>query len=133
MNKVIMLGRLSSDTELRTTQSGTAVCKFSIAVDRPAKQGEERQADFFRIAAWGKTGEFVNTYFEKGQRILIEGRLQNNTYTDKNGTKHYSNDIIAEKVYFADGKRTQQIQQAQQETSQENFEFNPEESDDLPF
>lgn len=125
-----MLGRLSSDTELRTTQSGTAVCKFSIAVDRPAKQGEERQADFFRIAAWGKTGEFVNTYFEKGQRILIEGRLQNNNYEDKNGIKHYSNDVIAEKVYFADGKRTQQ---AQQETSQENFEFNPEESDDLPF
>ncbi|HEY8402589.1 MAG TPA: single-stranded DNA-binding protein [Cytophagaceae bacterium] len=130
MNKVIMLGRLSSDTELRTTQSGTAVCKFSIAVDRPAKQGEERQADFFRIAAWGKTGEFVNTYFEKGQRILIEGRLQNNNYEDKNGIKHYSNDVIAEKVYFADGKRTQQ---AQQETPQENFEFNPEESDDLPF
>lgn len=130
MNKVIMLGRLSSDTELRTTQSGTAVCKFSIAVDRPAKQGEERQTDFFRITAWGKTGEFVNTYFEKGQRILIEGRLQNNNYEDKNGIKHYSNDVIAEKVYFADGKRTQQ---AQQETPQENFEFNPEESDDLPF
>lgn len=106
MNKVILMGRLTADPELRYTTSNIPVCRFSIAVDRPyQKQGEERQADFFRVTAWRTTGEFVSRYFKKGARILVEGSLQNNTYDDNQGVRHYSVDVIAERVYFADSKR----------------------------
>jgi single-strand DNA-binding protein len=106
MNKVILMGRLTADPELRYTTGNIPVCRFSIAVDRPfQKQGEERQADFFRITAWRSTGEFVSRYFKKGVRILVEGWLRNDNYDDNQGVKHYSVDVQAERVYFADGKR----------------------------
>ncbi|MBP7177296.1 MAG: single-stranded DNA-binding protein [Thermoclostridium sp.] len=106
MNKVILMGRLTADPELRYTTGNIPVCRFSIAVDRPfQKQGEERQADFFRITAWRSTGEFVSRYFKKGARVLVEGWLKNDNYDDNQGVKHYSMDVQAEKVYFADSKR----------------------------
>jgi len=106
-NKVILMGRLTRDPEMRTTQSGTAVCKFSIAVDRRfARQGEERQADFFNITAFGQTGEFVSRWFSKGRPILVDGRIENDNYTDNNGVKHYSMNIIAENVSFCGDKRS---------------------------
>ena len=87
MNKVIFMGRLTADPELRyTTGSNIPVCTFSIAVDRPfQKQGEERQADFFRIVAWRSTGEFASRYFRKGMRVLVEGSLRINDYIDNQG------------------------------------------------
>lgn len=129
MNKVILFGRLTADPETRYTQSNTAVCKFSIAVDRPTRQGEEKQADFFRVTAWGKTGEMVQQYFSKGQRILVEGRLQNNNYEDKNGVKHYSNDVVAERVHFVEGKK--QAQDKPQATNEGLYPLPAD--DDLPF
>ena len=118
MNKVIQLGRLTADPETRYTTSNKAVCSFKIAVDRPTRQGEEKQADFFRVTAWGKTGEMVQQFFGKGQKILVEGRLQNNNYTDKNEVKHFSNDVIAEKVHFVEGKKQENTQGNQQSTNE---------------
>lgn len=104
-NRVILMGRLTRDPELRTTPSGIAMCRFSVAVDRQyAKQGEEQQADFFDITVWRNTAEFVCKYFTKGKMIHIEGRLQNNNYTDQNGVKHYSNLVIGESVSFCGDK-----------------------------
>ncbi len=99
-NRVILMGRLVADPELKTTQTGVSVCRFRIAVDRYAKPGEEKQADFIQIQAWRNTAEFVSRYFTKGKPIHIEGRLQNNNYTDQNGVKHYSMDVIADSVAF---------------------------------
>lgn len=106
MNKVIMMGRITHDLELKTTQSGKLICKFSIAVDRKyQKRGEEKKTDFFNVAAWDKTAEFVTKYFGKGQLILIEGELQTYKYTGnlKEPTTWY--EIIAESVNFTGEKK----------------------------
>lgn len=100
MNKVFLMGRLTADPEFSMTQSGMAMCRFSIAVDRPARQGEEKQADFFRVVCWQQTAETVNRYFVKGKPIIVEGRIQNNNYTDNNGVKHYGTDIVADRINF---------------------------------
>lgn len=104
-NRVILMGRLTADPELRQTQSGVAMCRFSIAVDRGyAKQGEEKQTDFFNIVCWRQQAEFVSRYFSKGRMIHVEGRLQQNNYTDQNGVKHYSVDVQADNVAFCGDK-----------------------------
>lgn len=104
-NRVILMGRLTRDPELRTTQSGISMCRFSVAVDRKfSKQGEERQVDFFDVTVWRQTAEFVCKYFNKGRMIHIEGVLQNNNYTDQSGVKHYTNVVIGESVSFCGEK-----------------------------
>ncbi|MDE5884231.1 MAG: single-stranded DNA-binding protein [Oscillospiraceae bacterium] len=101
MNKVIFMGRLVNDPEFSVGQNGNAYCRFQIAVNRSfVRQGEQRQSDFFRITCFGKNAEFVNQYFVKGKPVLIEGKIQNNNYTDKNGVQHYSDEIIADTVSF---------------------------------
>ena len=104
MNKVILLGRLTKDVETRYTQiANTLVAKFTLAVNRRfTKEGEERQADFLNIVAWGKTGEFCSKYFKKGQQVAIVGRLQTRNYEDDKGQKHYVTEVIAEETYFAE-------------------------------
>lgn len=115
-NRVILMGRLTKDPELRTTQSGIAMCRFSIAVDRGyARQGEERQTDFFDVTAWRQTADFVGKYFSKGRMVLIEGSIQNNSYTDQNGVKQYSQAIMAERVQFC-GDKSGSASQAQPQT-----------------
>lgn len=105
-NRVILMGRIVADPELRQTQSGVSMCRIRIAVDRGfAKQGEERQSDFINVVCWRQTAEFVSRYFSKGRMIHVEGRLQNNDYTDQNGVKHYSMDVIADNVTFCGDKR----------------------------
>ena len=106
LNKVIIMGRLTADPELKQTPSGVAVCKFSVAVDRgfKAKDTGERQADFIRVTAWRASAEFVSKYFSKGRMIIVEGALRNNDYEDSNGVKHYSMDVQAEKVQFGETK-----------------------------
>lgn len=100
MNKVIFMGRLVADPEFSTAQNGTAICKFRIAVDRAFQKNGEKQSDFFQITGFGSTAEFVSKYFPKGKPILIEGRIQNNNYTDRDGVQHYQDQIIADKVSF---------------------------------
>lgn len=108
-NRVILMGRLVADPELRQTQSGIAMCRFRIAVDRGyAKQGEEKKADFIQVQCWRQTAEFVSKYFSKGRMIHLEGRLQNNDYTDNNGVKHYGMDVVADNVSFCGDKASNQ-------------------------
>ncbi len=106
MNKVILMGRLTRDPEVRYTQNtNTLVASFALAVNRRfVRQGEERQADFFNIVAWGKQGEFCSKYFKKGQQVGVIGRLQTRTWDDDKG-RHYITEVVAEEVYFADSKR----------------------------
>lgn len=103
-NKVILGGRLSSDPELKTTQSGLSVASFSVAVNRKTKQGEDQKADFFNVTAWRQTAEFVSRYFHKGSSICIVGVLQNSSWQDQNGQKHSRTDIVADEVMFVDSK-----------------------------
>lgn len=105
MNKVIMMGRMVADPELKTTPQGTTVCSFRIAVDRNyQKKGEERRADFFNVVAWRATGEFVSKYFTKGRMILVEGEMTTRQYTDKNGNPATWYEIVADNVYFTGEK-----------------------------
>ena len=107
MNKVILMGRLTRDPEVRyTSNNNTLVASFPIAVNRRfVKQGEERQADFINIVAWDKLGEFCSKYFRKGQQVGIIGRIQTRNYDDKDGKKVYVTEVVAEEAYFADSKR----------------------------
>ncbi len=105
MNKNIICGRLTKDPEVRYTKNeNKPICRFTVAADRPTKSGEEKKADYIGMVAFGKTAEFINQYFKKGVRILIEGSLRNNNYEDQNGVKHYGMDVWVDKAYFADGK-----------------------------
>ena len=105
LNIVALMGRLVYDPELKTTQSGTNVCSFRIAVDRSfARQGEERKADFIDVTAWRQTAEFVSKYFHKGSMIAIEGSLQTRQYQDKNGNNRTATEVLASQVSFCGGK-----------------------------
>ena len=111
-NKIILMGRIVADPEMKTTPNGTNVCTFRIAVDRRyQKQGEEKQTDFFNIAAWRQTGEFVQRYFGKGRMILVEGELTTRPYTDKNGSQATWYEVVADRVSFT-GEKAQQDGQA---------------------
>ena len=106
MNKAILMGRLTRDPEMRQTQSGRSVTSFTLAVNRSyVRQGEERQADFINIVAWGKTAEFCSSYFRKGQQVAVVGRIQTRTWDDNNGQKRYATEVVADEVFFADSKR----------------------------
>lgn len=104
MNKVILIGRLTKDPELRFTTSNTAVCQFSIAVDRKYKSEGQPTADFINIVAWRSTAEFVSKYFNKGSRIAIVGQIQTRNYDDKDGKKVYVTEVIADEVEFCESK-----------------------------
>ena len=106
LNKVIIMGRLVKDPELRRTQSGTAVTSFRIAVDRDFKsQDGSKQADFFDVVAWRNTAEVVSKYFAKGRMAVVEGRLQTRDWTDREGGKRVATEIVADNIYFGDSKR----------------------------
>ena len=107
LNKIFIMGRLTRDPELRRTQTGTPVASFSLAVDRDFKDKStgERATDFIDVVAWRQTGEFVSRYFTKGRMAVVEGRLQIRDWTDKDGGKRRSAEIVADNVYFGDSKR----------------------------
>nr|WP_326166792.1 single-stranded DNA-binding protein [uncultured Oscillibacter sp.] len=106
LNKIIIMGRLTRDPELRRTQSGTAVTSFSIACDRDFKsQSGEKETDFIDVVAWRNTAEFVSKYFAKGRMAVVEGRLQIRDWTDREGGKRRSAEVVADNVYFGDSKR----------------------------
>ena len=134
LNKIILMGRLTRDPELRRTQSGTAVASFSLAVDRDYKdQSGEKETDFIDIMAWRNTAEFVSKYFTKGRMAVVEGRLQIRDWTDRDGGKRRSAEVIASTVYFADSKRSGSDTSAQ--SPDENFQELPDGEDEgnLPF
>lgn len=127
INRVVLMGRLTADPELKTTQSGLSVTSFRIAVDRNyVKQGEERKADFIDIVCWRSTAEFVCRYFGKGALIAVEGQLQSRTYQAKDGSNRTAVEVVADNVSFT-GERT----------AQSNHQAAPPDvpytDDDLPF
>lgn len=106
LNRVVLIGRLTRDPELRTTANGKSVVSFSIAVDKRFKpQGSDQTADFFRIQAWEKTAEFVANYLTKGRLCAVDGRLEQRSYTDKDGNKRESIEVVAENVQGLDRPR----------------------------
>ena len=107
LNKIFIMGRLTRDPELRHTQTGTAVASFTLAVERDFKDRNsgERATDFIDIVAWSQTGEFVSRFFTKGRMAVVEGRLQMRDWTDKDGNKRRSAEVVADNVYFGDSKR----------------------------
>lgn len=124
MNKIELIGRLCADPDFRTTQSGTAVCRFRIAVNRRFKnqQTGEYEADFISCTAWRQTAEFVSRYFYKGSMIAVVGSLRNNDYTDQNGVKHYSMNVLAEEIYFC-GKSENAAQTSQNAPQQSQTSY----------
>lgn len=117
MNKVIMMGRIASDLELKTTPNGVTVCTFRLAVDRNyQKKGEEKVTDFFNIVVWRATAEFVTKYFAKGRMILIEGEMRTRPYTDKNGNPATWYEIVADQAYFTGEKRETPTPQTNMQT-----------------
>ena len=140
LNKIIIMGRLTRDPELRRTGSGTAVTSFSLACDRDFKsQSGEKETDFIEVVAWKNTAEFVSKYFSKGRMALVDGRLQIRDWTDKAGNKRTTAEVVAENVYFADSKRSES-----NDNQKENFnalsgrvsdDFAPisEEGGEIPF
>ena len=107
LNKVIIMGRLTKDPELRRTNNGTAVASFSIAVERDFKDAStgKRETDFFDVVAWRGTGEFVSRYFTKGRMAVVEGRLQARTWKDGEGNNRRNVEVVADQVYFGDSKK----------------------------
>lgn len=133
------MGRLTREPEVRyTSTKNTLVVNFGLAVNRRiAKQGEERQADFFNVVAWDKTGEFCSKYIKKGQQIAVTGRLQTRNYDDLDGKKVFMTEVVAEEVFFAENRREQNSAEAN--SSEQNIpahntqEFVEVTDDDLPF
>lgn len=106
LNKTILAGRLVAAPEVKQTASGNTVCNIRIAVTRRVSGGDHPESDFFNITAWNNTAEFIGRYFEKGAAICIVGRIQNRSYTDKDGNKRTLTDIIADEAHFVESKAT---------------------------
>ena len=138
LNKVILMGRLTRDPELKYTPSNVAVCSFSIAVDRRyARPGEQRQADFINIVAWRNTAEFVSKYFVKGQLINVCGSLQTRTWDDAQGVKRYATEVVADEVEFISttrgGVEGETFTQSTTKSNAPVAELEPIDDDSLPF
>lgn len=124
MNTVCLVGRLTADPELKRTQSGLAFTKFTVAVDRQYSKDKEQTADFINVQAWRGTAEFICKYFFKGQRIGLTGRIQTGSYTDKDGNKRYTFEVLANDVEFVESKKQSNVTVECEELPDE---------EDLPF
>ena len=120
MNKVILMGRLTRDPEMRVSQGDNAlnIAKFSLAVDRKGQKNGEKETDFFNCTAFGKQADFVDRYLKQGTKILLVGRVQNDNYTNKEGQKVYSVQIITEEIEFAESQNSSGAQPAAQQAVQ---------------
>lgn len=138
LNHSVLMGRLTRDPELKTTPAGVAVASFSIAVERDFAEGGEKKTDFIDVTAWRQTGEFVSKYFSKGMMAVVSGRLQIREWQDKEGNKRKNAEIVADNVYFGEGKKdgASQTKPASSEGSRSKGStfIEPDNSDgDLPF
>lgn len=138
MNNVILIGRLTRDPEVRYTAEEMAIATFTIAIDRPVKQGQEKKADFPRVITFGKTAENCERYISKGRKVAVQGRIQTGSYTNNDGQKVYTTDVVANTVEFLDyaqqgltNGNTQPAQQATQTPIPEGFAAVSD--DDIPF
>lgn len=149
LNRVILMGRLTADPELKQTPNGISVATFSLAVDRNfSSKGAERQTDFINCVAWRQTAEFVSRYFSKGKLMAVEGSLQIRSYTDKNENKRQIAEVVIDQAYFAESKNSSSsspaptYQQANDYSAPAPVAFNSgsvedfqeiDDEDDLPF
>lgn len=145
MNRVILVGRLTADPELKQTPNGVSVCSFSIAVNRPfASKTGERVADFINIVAWRAQAEFVSKYFAKGNQIGIDGSIQTRQYTDKEGNKRTAFEVVADNISFIESKSASSQSRSSEPVRNENkapvsysngdaSDFAEIDDDDLPF
>ena len=125
MNKVMLMGRLTKDPEVKYTQQNLAVARYSLAVARRFQQKGQPEVDFINCIAFGKSAEFAQKYLNKGKQIAITGRIQVHTWENENGQKQWSTEVIVEEQYFADSKA--------KETEENGFDTVDENDDDLPF
>ena len=152
MNAICLMGRLTGDPELKTTQSGVSVTSFSVAVDRAYRsKDQERQTDFINCVAWNKTAEFVSNYFSKGKMIIVIGRISTRSWEGQDGKKNYVTEVVASEVSFGESKRAQDggasapraaggeysapvaAPQMPQDLAEDDFSPLLETDDDLPF
>ncbi len=135
MNKVIMMGRLTKEPDIRYANNGTTIGKISLAVDRRFKQEGQPDADFFNCVTFGKQAEFVEKFLHKGTKILISGQVQNNNYTNKDGQTVYSTQILIDEIEFAESKGAQVQQQPSESNSGQQEWMNIPEGvvEELPF
>ena len=122
MNRAILFGRLTKDVDLRTTPSGRSVAMLTLAIDRPVTKDGNKEADFIPVVLWGKTAEAVARYVHKGQRLLVEGRIQVRSYDGKDGQKRYATEVVADKAEFID-KSEQDASQQDSGFGQQNSGF----------
>lgn len=127
MNNIVLLGRLTKDADIRSTQSGKVVASFTLAVDRPYTQNGKKEADFIACQIWGKSAEVLGKSVHKGQRILLEGRLQIRQYTDKNGNKRTAAEVVAERFEFIERKEQTEPQSMEDFGQQMPFD------EEIPF
>lgn len=137
MNIVVLIGRLTADPELRTTQSGRSVCSFTVAVDRRFKTPGQPDADFIRVVAWQRQAELISQYLTKGSQIAIQGRMQTGSYQDKNNITHYTTDVVLESFDFIGSRNSSgtgnynQNQQPSYNSSQYNTGYHEQENTPL--
>ncbi len=126
LNHIVLMGRLTRDPELRYTSANVPVASFRIAVDRDFGRGEngERQTDFIDVVAWRQTGEFVSKYFTKGSMAVVSGRLQMRDWTDRDGNKRTSAEVVADNVYFGDSRRRDDAEGGRPAANSRNDSFN---------
>ncbi|WP_277248433.1 single-stranded DNA-binding protein [Phascolarctobacterium succinatutens] len=127
MNNIVLLGRLTKDADIRSTQSGKVVASFTLAVDRPYTQNGKREVDFIACQIWGKSAEVLGKSVHRGQRILLEGRLQIRQYTDKNGNKRTAAEVVADRFEFIERKEQTESQ------GMENFGQQMPFDEEIPF
>lgn len=133
LNKVILGGRLTSDVELKQTQSGVSVCSFSIAVNRKYVKEGEQQADFINCQAWRGTAEFISKYFHKGSSICIVASIQTRSWSDQNGNKRYATEVVVDEAMFVDSKTEAQGTEAATPTEYVPDVYSPSQEEPLPF
>ena len=130
MNNVTLIGRLTKDPELKTTQSGISFCCFTVAVDRAYGKDKEKQTDFISCTAWRGTADFIGKYFGKGQRIALTGSIQTGSYTDKDGRTVYTTDVNVQSAEFCESRKSENAQTPHAEPAV-TYDDSPE--DDYPF
>ena len=128
LNKVILLGRFVRDPELRYTTTQTPVASFTLAVDDDIKTGDERKTQFIECVSWKGTAEFVSKYFHKGSLAAVEGRLQLRDWTDKEGNKRRTAEVVVANIYFGESRRQDPV-----ETGAQDFQELPDDEEELPF
>lgn len=135
LNHITIMGRLTRDPELRRTGSGVAVTSFTLAVDRDfaPKDGGEKETDFIDCVAWRSTGEFVSKYFKKGSMAVVSGRLQIRNWTDKDGNKRRSAEVLADNVYFGETKKGDSYNAAAPSAPVQDFAPMADDDAQLPF